>query len=214
MTATGQGRRRYDVTRRRAQAAENRERVLEVARRLFVEQGFAGTSIAQIAAAAGVSAPTVFAGFGSKVNLLKEAVDTAIVGDTAAVPLADRPAFQRIVDSRTAEDVVRRYAELSAEVSARAGPIAAVVYAAADSDPQLADLARTYDQQRLAGCTTIAKLVADRLGTSDPDRLEYLRDTVWALFSWQLYALLVIQRGWSVERYADWIVRAFSGIAA
>ena len=90
MTAGGQAKRRYDATSRQLQARETRDRVLAVARRLFVERGYAATSIALVAREAGISAPTVFTQFASKVNLLKEAVDTAIAGDTDD-QLRDRP---------------------------------------------------------------------------------------------------------------------------
>src|SRR5688572_1887892 len=111
MTTTGQGRRRYDARSRQIQAGETRDRVLAVARRLFVEHGYAGTSVARIAQEAGVSTPTVFAGFRSKVNLLKAAVDTAIAGDTENRPLRDRPVLRRIHEAATFAEVVERMSD-------------------------------------------------------------------------------------------------------
>jgi AcrR family transcriptional regulator len=212
MPSTGQARRGYDASGRRAQARANRERVLDTARRLFIEQGYAGTSIAQIAAAAGVSGPTVFAGFRSKANLLKEAIDTAIVGDLEPVPLAERTDMREVHAARTAAEVIRRYTALIREIAPRACPIALVVYAAADADPEIAALARTIDEQRLRGAEAIARTLVARLGT--PDRLGEVRDTVWTLISPLQYGLLVDQRGWSVERYADWVGRALAALAA
>src|SRR5687768_8748842 len=100
MAATGQ-RRQYDSSGRQAQARANRARILQAATRLFVAQGYAATSVAQIAQEAGVSGPTVFAGFRSKVNLLKEAVDVALAGDDEPAPLADRPLHQRVHEAAT-----------------------------------------------------------------------------------------------------------------
>lgn len=187
--------------------------MLAEATRLFIEQGYASTTVAQIAAAAGVSAPTVFAGFGSKVNLLKAAIDAAIVGDTEAIPLADRPSVRRVHAGRTAREVLDRFADVIAEVGSRAFPIFAVAYAAADADPQVAALVADLDRQRLTGAAHIAATVADRLGVTDPDRIGYLRDTIWTLNSPLQYRLLVEQRGWPVERYQEWIAAALVALA-
>jgi AcrR family transcriptional regulator len=208
MTSTGQARRRYNAAGRQAQARATRERILDTARALFVERGYGGTSIAQIAEAAGVSAPTVFAGFTSKANLLKEATETTLVGDADPVPLAERPQMRHVHAGATAREVLERLADLIAEAAPRVCPMFAVVQAAADTDPEIARLARTLDDQRLAGAAQLAGTVSERLGEIGRDRLEEIRDTIWTMNSPQLYGLLVVQRGWSAERYRDWIARA------
>src|SRR5690349_7439635 len=156
MTTTGQRRRRYDARSRQLQAQESRDRVLAAARRLFVEYGYAGTSIARIAQEAGVSAPTVFSGYRSKVKLLKVAVDTAIAGDNDDRPLRERPVLLRIHEAKTFAEVVVRMTDAFAEVAERAIPIYAVVHGAADSDPQIAALLLELDRQRLAGAGLLA----------------------------------------------------------
>jgi len=216
MTAREQGRSRtprrpYNAEGRRAQARATRERILETARALFIAQGYAGTSIAQVAAEAGVSAPTVFAGFTSKVNLLKEATETTLVGDAEPVPLHDRPQMRHVHEGRTAEEVLVRLAALIAERAPHVHPIYAVVSAAADADPEIAALARTLDEQRLAGATRLAGIVVEKGG--DPGRRDEVRDTIWTLNSPLLYGLLVTQRGWSVERYGAWVRRALTALA-
>lgn len=214
MTAHEQGRRRYNADGRRAQAAATRRRVLDTARALFVAQGYGRTSIAQIAAAAGVSAPTVFAGFTSKVNLLKEAAETTLVGDAEPVPLHERPQMHHVHGGATAEEVLLRLAALIADRAPHVHPIYAVVHAAADADPEIAALARTLDEQRLTGAALLATTVLDRLGIDDPGRHAEVRDTIWTLNSPLLYGLLVTGRGWSTERYGRWVARALVALAA
>jgi AcrR family transcriptional regulator len=204
MTTAGQGRRRYDARSRQIQARETRDRVLAVARRLFVEHGYAGTSIARIAQEAGVSTPTVFAGFRSKVNLLKEAVDTAIAGDTDDRPLRERPVLRRIHEAATFAEVVQRMADAFTEVAGRAYPIYAVLHGAADSDPQLAALLRELDRQRLAGAGLLAATIADRLGHGD---VEEIRDALYVLQSPLQYGMIVRDLGRPPGWYRDWVAR-------
>jgi AcrR family transcriptional regulator len=204
MTTSGQGRRRYDARSRQIQARETRDRVLSVARRLFVEHGYAGTSVARIAQEAGVSTPTVFAGFRSKVNLLKEAVDTAIAGDTDDRPLRDRPVLRRIHEAATFTEVVERMTAAFEEVAGRAYPIYAVVHGAADSDPQIAALLRELDRQRLAGAGMLAATLADRLGRDD---VEEIRDALYVLQSPLQYGLIVRDLGRPPGWYRDWVAR-------
>ncbi len=204
MTAAGQERRRYDARSRQNQARETRDRVLAVARRLFAEHGYAGTSVARIAEEAGVSTPTVFAGFRSKVNLLKEAVDTAIAGDTDGRPLRDRPVLRHVHEGRTFDDVVERMADAFAEVAPRAYPVYAVVHGAADGDPQIAALLTELDRQRLAGAELLAATVADRLGGGD---VAAIRDALWVLMSPLQYGMIVRDLGRPVTWYRDWVAR-------
>jgi AcrR family transcriptional regulator len=206
VTVPPASRRRYDASGRRAQARANRERILRVATRLFGEHGYAGTSIAQVATEAGVSTPTVFAAFKSKVNLLTEAVDAAIADDT-------EDARRRVHEAPTAAEALRRYAEVIAEVAHRAYAIYAVAHAAADADPQIAQFVADLDRQRLTGAGYIATAVAAKRGDADLSRVGYLRDTIWTLDSPLLYGLLVHQRGWPVEAYRDWVATALTALA-
>ncbi len=209
-------RRMYDTSGRRAQAEATRRRILEVARGLFVERGYAGTSVAQIAAAAGVSAPTVFAAFTSKVNLLKVAAETMLVGDAEPVPLHERPEMRHVHAAATAGEVLDRLAELNAAAAERAYPIFAVLYAAADAEPEIAGLVRLIDDQRLTGAAMLARTVLDRLdggtGGGAPDRLAEVRDTIWAFNAMSMYGMLVVQRGWPVDRYREWLRTALHAL--
>jgi AcrR family transcriptional regulator len=83
-------RRTYDNSRRQAAAEARQRRIVEAATTLFVEQGFAATSIDQIAAAADVSPQTVYATYGSKAAVLSQAIDVAVVGDYRPDSLAAR----------------------------------------------------------------------------------------------------------------------------
>ncbi len=212
MTATGQGRRRYDARSRQQQARENRDRIVAVARRLFVEHGYAGVPVARIAQEAGVSAPTVFAAFGSKVGVLKAAVDTAIAGDTDERPLRDRPVLARIHEAATFDEVVERMADGFAEVAQRAYPIWAVVQGAADGDPEIAALFGELERQRLTGAELLARTVADRLGAAEDGEDATVRDSLWVLQSPYQWGLLVVGRGWSPAAYRDWMARALRAL--
>ena len=69
-------------------------------------------------------------------------------------------------------------------------------------------------RHRLTGAAQLAATVGRRLGVDDPDRLAEIRDTIWTMNSPQLYGLLVVQRGWSPERYGAWIARALIALTA
>lgn len=115
----GSGTRRYRSPLRRMQAAQARAVVLEAATRLFAERGWAGTGVRDIARAAEVSVETVYATFGSKADLLKAALEVAIVGDDAQVPLADRPVYTAIGTGRTTGDRIESGARLIATINER-----------------------------------------------------------------------------------------------
>ena len=199
----------YRSERRREQAEQTRARILDAAGELFVEGGFAGTSVAAIAGRAGVSAETVYQAFGSKPALLDALVRRAArLGDEAPIPEQAGPrAVVAERDQRTqlqlfAADIVRRLE--------RVGPLMAVVDAAAVSEPAIAELQRGIDRARRAGLAEFVDALSAR-GPLAVDRAVAV-DTVWALASSDLQQLLMRRRGWSRTAYTTWLAESLARI--
>lgn len=197
-------RRRYNSAGRQARAAELRRTVVAAAHDLFVADGYAGTTIAGVAAAAGVSAPTVYSGFGSKAALLKACIDVALAGDDTPVSVADRPLAQWVYDVEDPAELLRRYAVMMGTLAAQAGPIYDVLVRAADAEPELAALLDDFERQRLRASTMVAQAVADRGGLPPGRTVAEARDTVWVLNAPELYVTLTRKRRWSTRQYVTW----------
>ena len=198
--------RSYDNSARARSSRARQLRVADVAGQMLVERGYGGTTMAGIAAAAGVSVPWLYKVFGPKPALLKRAYDVLLAGDPDRVPLAQRPAFRELLAETDPQQAVERYAAISRDLIARVGPLAAALLSAArDADPELAGLAATISRERLAGATAFTDHVAG-LGALSP-RLthEQARDVVWTLISPEVYRLLVLDRGWSAGMYEQWL---------
>jgi AcrR family transcriptional regulator len=205
--------RRYDGTRRQAQARETRRAVLRAAHDLFVEQGYARTTVAEVAAAAGVSVETVYAGFRNKPTLLHRVWDVTIGGDDEEVPFHERPEVRAV---RAEPDLARRFrlhAALYARTAHRVTPFLRALEAAAGADESAAAMLAETHRQRLEGMTHMAREAA-ATGQLAVDE-ETCRDVVWAMTDGALWYRLVVQRGWSDERFAEhlgdtwvsWLVR-------
>ena len=206
-------RRAYDSSGRRARAGESRRRILGAAHDLFIERGYAGTTMADIAERAGVSAPTVYA-TGSKAALLKVCIDRALAGDDDPVAVVDRPLSQWVYDTDDAREVLARYAVMMGELAARAGPIYDVVVRAADAEPEIAELLADLERQRLKASTIVAEAVASRAGLPPGRTLEQARDTIWVLNAPELYVTLTRKRRWSTKRYVAWSRNALLQLVA
>ncbi len=206
-------RRAYDSSGRRARADESRQRILRAAHDLFVERGYAGTTMVDIAQRAQVSAPTVYA-TGTKASLLKVCIDRALAGDDDPVAIVDRPLSQWVYDTAEPREVLRRYAEMMGELAARAAPIYDVVVRAADAEPELADLLADFERQRLKAATIVAEAVASRGGLPPGRTVEDARDTIWVLNAPELYVTLTRKRRWSTKRYVAWSRNALLQLVA
>jgi len=201
-------RRRYDSTRRLAQAAQTRLDVLTAARGLFPERGYAGTTINEVATVAGVAVETIYRAFGSKAALFKGVLEAAIAGgaERAAIPPGQRPAVRKMAEEPDPRRVLELHAATQPGIHARSGPYNRVLREAASADPELAAVWRQLEAQRLAGMMRLAKRLHD-LGALKPGlSVEEARDVLWTVNSYAVYDHLVVQRGWPPERYRDWIV--------
>ena len=157
-------RRRYDSTRRQAQAARTRQDILAAAHDLFLERGYAGTTLAAIAKAAGVVVETLYRAYGSKAELFKAVVRAAVAGgaDRATVPVEQRPAIRALIAETDPRRQLELYAATQPGIQARAGPLLRVLIGAGAADPELAEVWTQLEDERLAGMGRFAGMLADR----------------------------------------------------
>ncbi len=199
--------RRYNSTRRRVQAAQTRQDILKAALRLFLESGYAGTTIGDVAAAAGVAVETIYRGFGSKAALFKGVMEAAVAGGAAraAIPPEERPAVRAMIEEQDPRRVLKLHAATQPGIHARAGPLYGVLIEAAGADDGLADVLNQLEAKRLTGMRRLAERLKDLGGIRPELSVEEAGDILWTVNSLAVYNLLVLQRGWSPERYRDWI---------
>jgi len=198
--------RRYDSARRREAAERRRAAVVDAARRLFVREGFAGTTIATIAENAGVSEEMVYKAFGNKVALVRAIRDKALAGEGPVH--AERRSDRMQASENDPRTIIREWGVLAMEVAPRVAPVLLIVREAAASDPESARLQEEMDASRLTRMTHNARTLLDGKHLRSGITLDAATDVLWTYSSPELYELLVIRRGWSTERYGRFIADA------
>ncbi len=198
--------RRYDSARRREAAERRRTSVVDAASRLFVREGFAGTTIARIAGNAGVSEEMVYKAFGNKVALVRAIRDKALAGEGRVH--AERRSDRMQASENDPRTIIREWGVLAMEVAPRVAPVLLLVREAAASDPELARLQEEMDASRLTRMTHNARTLLKGRHLRAGLTLDAATDVLWTYSSPELYELLVMRRGWSVERYGRFIAEA------
>lgn len=200
--------RRYDSSGRRDRARRAQTHVLEVAQRVFLRDGYASTTVAAIATAAGVSAETIYKTFGGKPGMIRAIQRTGLAG-AGPVPAPDRS------DEMSARDIepraiLRHWATLHTEVMPRVAPITLLVRSAAATDPEMAALLDEINDQRLHRMHHNAQRLADPGHLRAGLTTEQACDVMFAYTAPELYEILVSRQGWSIDQYADFIFRGLT----
>ena len=199
--------RKYDASRRQEQARETRGAVLAAAHRMFVEQGYAQTTMAGVAETAGVSVETVYKAFGNKPKLVKACFDVAIVGDDEPLNMMERA--DGIVARTMAEpDPRKKLAMFGAHVAdacERTGPIQLAVKAAAVSDPAAAEVWAELSQERLVGMGFFAEHLKETKSLRKGVSVDEARDVLWTFLGLDWWEALVLERGWDTKRFGKWM---------
>ena len=189
--------RRYSSSLRARQAADTKAQVLTAATQLFQESGWAGATVAAIAKRAGVAVETVYSGFGSKKEVLRAVVDFAVVGDTEPVPLAQREVFATLAtgdrDARLTAGI-----DMMADIHDRLAKLWRTVLEAAASDDEIDAWRLQWDEGRRIDTRRSLELILQRELDDDA-----VLDVVWGLFSHEVYAMLVLDRGLDRAQYAE-----------
>jgi AcrR family transcriptional regulator len=202
--------RRYVSAVRAQQAVATRRAVLDAARELFAENGYAATSIAEIARRAGVAVDTVYAAAGRKPALLRELVETTLSGTDQAVPAEQRDYVVRIRAASSAREKIAIYAAAVSDIGVRMAPVHRALAEAAVGDADCAALRTEISTRRAANMLLFA---ADLRATGElRDDLTdaEVADIVWSMNAAEYRALLVGERGWSAERFGTWLADAWT----
>ena len=204
--------RRYDNSRRQAQARATRLKVIEAARRLFTEHGYPATTIEAIAEAADVPLPTLYRLFGSKRALLATVLDTSFGGDDQPIAFANRPAVRAALAEPDPVAMVNAFARIVREFMDRSSAIQHVLATAAQVDADAAGLLAEIRRQRHTGQSRIVAAL-EASGALDPslDTSE-AADIAYALLSPEVHRILTVERGWPADRYERWIARSLSAL--
>jgi AcrR family transcriptional regulator len=210
MSSDVKGPRRYDASGRREQANRNRRAVLDSAHRLFLENGFAGTTVPMVANDAGVSVQTVYKVFGNKVGLAKAVFDVAMAGDDEPGPMLDRSMLRRVRDEPDPRRKFALYGEFLAVVAPRHVPVQLVIREAAGHDPDAQTAWNTLQEERRAGMTNFADALAAAGSLRSDVSAADARDVLWTYNSAEVYQLLVMECRWSPERYGEWVAAALT----
>lgn len=197
--------RKYDSTRRQAQARQTRLQIAEAARVLFLERGYAGTSIEAIAEQANVAPETIYATFRNKRNVLSFLFDISIGGDDEDVRLLDRPDPQAVLNETDQHRQLTLFARDITKILHRAAPIFEILRIAAKTEPEIAELVQRLLRERMANMNMVVKKVAANGPLREGLNRTGATELMWAMTSPELYLLLSRDRGWSDEEYTRWL---------
>ena len=192
-------------TRRAEQARATRRRIIDQALELFLRQGYAATTVDQIAARAGVAVQTVYFHFGNKATVLKEIVDVLAVGDDEPIPMLDRPWAQQVRDEPDGRRALAIWLSNGRAIFTRLAPIMKIVRDAAGADPEMAAQWQTNQQQRLTAHRALAQHLAEKQALRPELSADLAADIIFALVSHEVYHLLTAERGWTPTQWEHWI---------
>jgi AcrR family transcriptional regulator len=200
---TGPGKtRRYDATTRRAAADRTRRRVLSAAHHLFTTQGYAETSLAQIARRARVSVDTVYASVGRKPQLLVAVHDMTLAGGPEPVPAEERDYVRAIRETATARGKIETYAAALGRLLPTTTPLMNALREAGTTEPQCHEVWQAISDRRAAN---MLRFAADLRATGElrddlTDR--QVADLIWSMNSAEYFGLLAA-RGLTPRQYAE-----------
>jgi AcrR family transcriptional regulator len=179
--------------------------VLAAATRLFIQRGWAGTTLAAVAAEAGTAVETVYSAFGSKAGLLIAAIDAAIVGDGDELPITERAEFASLGVGKRAERLATA-ASIITRALVHAVPLMGSLQEASASDEAASARLDAYESDRRSVIAAGLELIIGSPAS------ETLVDSLWALAGPEIFTKLTRERQWPVDRYEHWLVETATAL--
>jgi len=195
--------RKYSSAVREEQAARTRARILDAASKLFIERGYARTTMKDIAAQADVARDTVHAIFGSKAQVLTALIDLRLVPDGAVLNVTQRPDAQAIKNEADQRRQIELFAKFIAGISTELRPVFEVLRTASAVEPEMGKVFEEMDDFRLKNMQTYSTWIAAR----GPLRVNTRQagEIIWALASPDVARMLCDELGWTESQHARWL---------
>ena len=187
-------RRVYNSRGRQEQARRTRDAILDVARKRFLTDGYAATTMPSIATEVGVSVDTVHKAFGGKAGLVRAIYQRSLDGSGPVA--APRRSDQMQHGETDPHAIVRQWGTLTTEVAPLVAPVHLLIRDAAATDSEMAALLRDSDDQRRERMRHNAHTLADRGHLAPGVTIEDATDVMWTYSSPELFELLVLRCGW------------------
>ena len=182
-----------------------RRAVVEGARDLFLERGYAATTVEAISLRSDVPPATIYRLFSAKLGILKALLDVSIAGDDQGLTLQGRPEVSALFAEPDPQRLLAGFAGISVAINTRSTEVYRILVSASGSDPEAAALLTSYTRMRDQGQKLIAAALARAHALQPGIRERDAADIIHALMSPELYRLLVIDRDWPPERYGKWL---------
>lgn len=196
--------REYRSERRAADAAATRAAIRTAATTLFVSQGYAATTLRQVAAEAGVAERTVYTTFDSKFDLYHHALDVATVGDELPIAVRDRPAVLEQLSAPDPRAALAAMTDYGVDLLERAGDLVWVGIEGASADPKVAEFSEVGRRETKAAMLRFAKSLEERGALRQGLSSRQAADILFAIGSPHMFRLLRRDCGWSAKRYREW----------
>jgi AcrR family transcriptional regulator len=198
-------RRRYDARSRQERSAQTRRRILDAARELILEHGYRATTVAAVAAAAGVNVDTVYHLAGRKHQVLRELIEEAISGTDHPVVAQQRGYVVAMRAEPDPAGKLRIYATAVRHIQERMAPLFLALRDASSTEPEAQAVWREIGERRAANMRLLVADVAAAGGLRPGLSADDAADTVWTLNSSELFVLLTGERGWSAAHFESWL---------
>jgi AcrR family transcriptional regulator len=195
--------RKYSSVVREEQAARTRTRILDAASDLFLEHGYARTTMKDIAAHANVARDTVHAIFGSKARVLTALIDQRLVPDDSVANVTQRPDALAIRDEVDQRQQIELFARFIAGISTELRPVFEILRTASAVEPEMAKVFEEMDRFRLKNMQTYARWIAARGSLRVSTRRA--GEMIWALASLDVARMLCDEIGWTESQHARWL---------
>ena len=193
------------VGRGQARTRFARRAVVDSARTLFLERGYAATTIEAISERSDVPSATVYRLFSSKLGILRALLDTSIAGDDEPQAVLERPDIASLFAEPDPHTLLAGFAAITTAINERTNDVYRVLVSAAGSDPAAAELLDELRQQRDQGQGRAARALARAHALKPGLRERDAADVIHALMSPEVYRLFVGDRGWTSARYQQWL---------
>jgi AcrR family transcriptional regulator len=188
-----------------------RRAVVDAARNLFLERGYAATTVEAISEHSDVPPATIYRLFSAKLGILKALLDVSIAGDDQELTLQGRPEVTALFAEPDPGKFLAGFAGINVAINIRSTEVYRILVSASGSDPAAAALLTEYTRMRDQGQELIAATLARAHALQPGMRQSDAADIIHALMSPELYRLLVIDRDWPPERYEKWLKSTLIG---